>query len=106
MLTLVFAQEISMDRLETGGPVQLQNTPIAHISFEQPIKLMEDDNFSSKPKSKDTYSLLVPEDLKFEKQRRSISEQVNNTSLQQLGLYRDLCVCSVTITNTYSSQKN
>jgi hypothetical protein len=42
MLTLVFAQEISMDRLETVGPVQLQNTPIAHISFEHPIKLMED----------------------------------------------------------------
>jgi len=54
MLTLVFAQEISMDHLETGGPVQLQNTPITHISFEHPIKLMEDDNFSSKPKSKDT----------------------------------------------------
>jgi hypothetical protein len=104
MLTLVFAQEISMDHLETGGPVQLQNTPIAHISFEHPIKLMEDDNFSLK--SKDTYSSLVPEDLKFEKQRRSISEQVNNTSLQQLGLYRDLCVCSVTIANTYSSKKD
>lgn len=104
MLILVFAQEISMDHLETGGPVQLQNTPIAHISFEHPIKLMEDDNLSSK--FKDTYSSLVPKDLKFEKQRQSISEQVNNTSLQQLGLYKDLCIHSVTITNTYSSQKN
>lgn len=85
MLTLVFAQEISMDHLETGGPVQLQNTPIAHISFEYPIKLMEDDNFSSKPKSKDTYSLLVPEDLKFKKQRSSISEQVEQYLITTTG---------------------
>jgi len=85
MLTLVFAQEISMDHLETGGPVQLQNTPIAHISFEHPIKLMEDDNFSSKPKSEDTYSLLVPEDLKFKKQRSSISEQVEQYLITTIG---------------------